>query len=458
MFQKLLIANRGEVAVRIARACRELGVSPIGVASEADREAGWLRHFDDVVVLGPGAPRESYLARERIVQAAIQTHAAAIHPGWGFLAEDPLFATLCETNGITFVGPTPNVMAVMGKKSPAKSAMRAAGLDVIPGSDGCLADVEEAATLAAEIGYPVLLKADSGGGGRGMRRCANEDELRVGYAQASAEAESAFGDGKLYLESFLEGGRHVEFQLLCDSFGHAVHLYERECSIQRSHQKLIEESPSPALSADEREARGRAAAAAAAAIGYRGAGTIEFLRHADGSLYFMEMNTRLQVEHPVTEMTTGIDVAAWQIRVAANERLELDQDAIRPRGHAIECRINAEDPDAGFRPTPGRLDVFELPTDRGPGSVRVDTHLASGETVPPYYDSLIAKVIAHGADRGEAIETMKRALADARIEGVSTTIPLHLAVLDSDEFRSGDYDTRRIPGFVPSGAPATLES
>ena len=454
MFKKLLIANRGEVAVRIARACRELGISPIGVASEADRGARWLERFDEVQILGPGAPRDSYLDRERIVQAALQTHAAAVHPGWGFLAEDPLFARLCTTNGLTFVGPTPSVMEQMAQKSPAKAAMKAAGLDVIPGSEGRLRDVDEAVAIAAEVGYPVLLKADSGGGGRGMRRCADEAELRVNFAQASAEAESAFGDGRLYLEAYLEGGRHVEFQLLCDSYGHALHLYERECSIQRSHQKLIEESPSPALTPEERDARGRASAAAAAAIGYTGAGTIEFLRRADGSLLFMEMNTRLQVEHPVTEMTTGVDVAAWQIRVAANERLALDQDAIRPQGHAIECRINAEDPSAGFRPTPGRLEAFELPTDHGPGRVRVDTHLEAGETVPPYYDSLIAKVIAHGADRDEAIETMKRTLAAARIEGVATTIPLHLAVLDSDEFRSGEYDTSRVPGFAPTAVQA----
>ena len=450
MFRRLLIANRGEVAVRIARACRELGVAPVGVVSAADRDAAWTRQMDEVVCLGPSAARQSYLDRESVVQAALQTRCAAVHPGWGFLAEDPLFAALCAQHGLSFVGPSALAIETMGIKSSAKQAMRAAGLDVIPGSDGVLESVEQAAALARDFGYPVLLKADSGGGGRGMRRCADEAELREGYASATAEAESAFGNGALYLEKYLDGGRHIEIQVLADAFGDAVHLFERECSIQRKHQKLIEEAPSPVLDDATRRELGLRSAQAAREVAYRGAGTIEFLRSDDGPIYFMEMNTRLQVEHPVTEMITGTDIAAAQIAVAAHRSLaalELRQDALRIEGAAIECRINAEDPTQDFRPTPGVLSAFELPDDKGPGRVRVETHLAEGEEVSPYYDSLIAKVIAWGEDRNAAIETMLATLRATRVEGVSTTIPLHLAVLDSPEFRAGNYDTRSLPGW-----------
>jgi acetyl-CoA carboxylase biotin carboxylase subunit len=337
----------------------------------------------------------------------------------------------------------------MGLKSPAKAAMRAAGLAVLPGSDGTLADSDEAARVAARLGYPVILKADAGGGGRGMRRADDEAELREAFAAAAGEARSAFGDARLYLERFLDGGRHVEVQVLADRFGRAIHLGERECSIQRKHQKLIEEAPSPALSAGERDRLGAAAARAAAAIGYAGAGTIEFLRDEDGGLYFMEMNTRLQVEHPVTEMVTGVDIVLEQLRIAADHALALRQEDVRCEGFAIECRINAEDPARGFQPSPGRLARFELPAGAGPGRVRVDTHLAPGDEVPPHYDSLLAKVIAHGATRAAAIETMRNALQAARIEGVATTIPLHLAVLASPAFRKGEYSTRSIPGWPP---------
>jgi len=447
MFRKLLIANRGEVAVRIARAARELGIATVGVASTADRNARWLANFDEVVGLGGSAPRESYLCAERLVQAALSTGASAVHPGWGFLAENARFAALVEQHGLTFVGPAPELMRRMGLKSPAKAAMRAAGLPVIPGSVGLLADVAAALACARSTGFPVILKADAGGGGRGMRLCRDEAELAAGFAAASGEAQAAFGNGALYLEQYLSGGRHIEVQVLGDRFGRAVHLFERECSIQRSHQKLIEESPSPALSAREREELGRLAARAAEALGYAGAGTIEFLRSASGAIYFMEMNTRLQVEHPVTECITGVDIVQEQLRVAANQPLSLTQESLVARGHAIECRINAEDPAQGFRPAPGVLQRFELPTDRGPGRVRVDTHLAAGDEIPPHYDSLIAKVIAHGATRDEALATMLAALSAARIEGVATTIPLHLAVLASDEFRQGVYDTRSIPGW-----------
>ena len=448
MFAKLLIANRGEVAVRIARSARELGIRTVGVCSTADRGAAWLERFDEVVVIGGPAPRESYLGQESIVQAALQTGASAIHPGWGFLSENPRFAALVEQHGIVFVGPSARVMRTMGLKSPAKAAMRAAGVPVIPGSEGLLASVEEAESLAGSIGYPVILKADAGGGGRGMRLVREAGALREAYASAQAEALAAFGNGALYLEKYVSGGRHIEVQVLCDRFGSALHLFERECSIQRNHQKLVEESPSPALGEAERLELGALAARAAASIGYVNAGTIEFLRSAEGPIWFMEMNTRLQVEHPVTEMLTGLDIVKLQLSIAANERLALRQSDVRASGHALECRINAEDPAQDFRPAPGVLKRFEFPLDRGPGKVRVETHLASGDEIPPYYDSLIAKVIAHGTTRDEAIATMLRTLADAEVEGVPTTIPLHLAVLASPEFRAGKYDTRTIPGWT----------
>ncbi|MBL8863760.1 MAG: ATP-grasp domain-containing protein, partial [Planctomycetes bacterium] len=385
MFRTLLVANRGEVAVRVARAARELGIRTVGIHSEADRGASWTRKFDQTVCVGPGPSRDSYLRLERIVQAALQTNATAIHPGWGFLAENARFAALCEANGITFVGPSPRSMREMGLKSPAKRAMRAAGLPVIPGSDGPVASADEAVRAADGAGYPVILKADAGGGGRGMRLCADAAAVRAAFPQAAAEAASAFGNGAVYVEKYLTGGRHIEVQVLGDRYGNAVHLYERDCSVQRNHQKLVEESPSPALSAKERAELGAQAAAAARAIGYRNAGTIEFLRAADGALYFLEMNTRLQVEHPVTEMITGLDIVKEQLGIAANRPLSFRQADVTPQGHAIEVRVNAEDPAAGFRPSPGLLERFEIPLDRGPGRVRVDTHVETGDEIPPHY-------------------------------------------------------------------------
>jgi len=458
MFQRLLVANRGEVAVRIARACRALGIAPVGVASEADLGASWTRAFEEVVCIGPASAARSYLDAERLVQAALQTRCSALHPGWGFLAENARFAALCAQHGLVFVGPRPGTMDLMGAKTPAKRAMRAAGLSLIPGSEEPLPDVEAALPCAREIGYPVLLKADSGGGGRGMRRCTSEAELREGFASARAEAEAAFGDGSLYLERYLTGGRHVEVQVLCDHFGHGIHVGERECSVQRKHQKLVEESPSPALAPAQRAELGSAALQAALAVGYTNAGTVEFLRASDGALYFMEMNTRLQVEHPVSELVSGLDLAALQIRIAANERLPLAQDGVVLRGHAIEARINAEDPEHDFRPSPGTLRAFDLPTDLGPGTVRVETHLAAGDAVSPHYDSLLAKVIAHAETRALAIDTLLRALAAARIEGVATTVPLHRAVLASEAFRAGGYDTSAIPGWPPARAHARARS
>jgi acetyl-CoA carboxylase biotin carboxylase subunit len=448
MFRRLLIANRGEVAFRVARACRELGIAPIGVASESDLGARWLECMEEVVCLGPSASRESYLALERVVQAALQTRCSALHPGWGFLSENPRFAALCEQHGITFVGPPSSAMEVMGRKAPAKSAMKRAGVPVIPGSDGLLASADEAVEAARAVGYPVILKADAGGGGRGMRKCFDDAQVRTAFAQASAEAESAFGSGALYLEKYLEGGRHVEVQVLADRFGECVHLGERECSVQRNHQKLIEESPSPALDPSTRAELGLIAVRAAKSIGYTGAGTIEFLRADGGAIYFMEMNTRLQVEHGVTELVSGVDLVLKQLAIAANERLGLAQSSIRLQGHAIEARINAEDPERAFRASPGMLTAFSFPHELGPGTIRVDTHLAAGDAVSPHYDSLIAKVIAHASTRDEAIETLRRSLRAADVAGLKTTIPLHLAVLDSPEFKSGAYDTRAIPGWL----------
>ena len=455
MFSRCLIANRGEVAARVARACREMGVQPVGVYSRADRGASWLELMEEAVCVGPAPASESYLRGERLLQAALQTHCSALHPGWGFLAEDPRFAALCRQHGIAFVGPPAGVMARMGVKSPAKRAMREAGLEVVPGSDGPVADLESALRCAAESGYPILLKADRGGGGRGMRLCRDEGELRAAFRAAAAEALSAFGSGLIYLERYLTGGRHVEVQLLADDYGAAVHLGERDCSVQRKHQKLIEESPSPALDSDERAELGRRAAEAARVIGYRGAGTIEFLRDSGGRTYFMEMNTRLQVEHPVSELTSGVDIVVQQLRVAAGEPLGLSQDGVRLRGHAIECRLNAEDPLRDFRPGPGRLAAFEFPAHAGPGRLRVDTHLRAGDVIPPHYDSLLAKVIAWGETRAEALETLLQALRGARIEGVPTTLPLHLAVLESPAFQSGEYDTSAIPGWPPAAAAAS---
>ncbi|MFT4539273.1 MAG: acetyl-CoA carboxylase biotin carboxylase subunit [Planctomycetota bacterium] len=457
MFRKILIANRGEVAVRLARTAREMGVGTVGVVSSADREASWAQTFDEVVCIGGPAPRESYLRQETILQAALQTGCSAIHPGWGFLAEQPRFAALCEQHGITFIGPSANMMSKMGLKWPAKRTMRAAGLTVIPGSEGLLADADEASRVAQDTGFPVIIKADSGGGGRGMRLCHSVEDVMQAFPSARAEAESAFGSGALYLESYLTGGRHIEVQLMADSFGNAIHIGERECSIQRHHQKLIEESPSPALSDAERAELGRTAAEATARIGYRGAGTIEFLRReSDGQLCFMEMNTRLQVEHTVSEEVSGLDIVRAQLEVAANRPLGITQDDVKLTGHAIECRINAEDPSDDFRPTPGRLESFRFGSDVGPGRIRIDTHLQVGDEISPYYDSLIAKVIAWGETRAAAIETMQACLNASEITGVSTTIPLHLAVLASPEFQSGHYDTRSIPGWPAS--PAAVAS
>jgi acetyl-CoA carboxylase biotin carboxylase subunit len=442
-FRRILIANRGEVALRIARTCDRLGIEPVFAASTADATAPYLRGRT-TVILGPAKASESYLDPLRLVQAARQSGCTALHPGWGFLAENARFAQLCEQHGITFIGPSPAAMDLMGRKTPAKRVAAAAGLRLIPGSDGTLRDAAHARSVADEVGYPVLLKAESGGGGRGMRIVRHPDEIATAFASAEAEARAAFGDPRLFLERLIEGGRHVEIQVLADRYGHVVHLGERDCTVQRNHQKLIEESPARAVPADELARTFAAATRVCQDIGYVGAGTIEFLLDHEKKLRFMEMNTRLQVEHCVSEMRTGIDLVEEQIKVAAGHRLSRTQADIEFSGHAIECRINAEDPSQNFRPSPGVIRRFSVP--KSP-AIRVDTHVEDGYEVPPFYDSLICKIIAHGSTREEARLNMVRALQSSVCEGVVTTIAMHLQILNSAAFIANDYDTRAIPGF-----------
>jgi len=450
MFSKVLVVNRGEIAVRIIRACRELGISTVAVYSEADADALHPRLADEAVCIGPAPSSESYLKVTQLISAAEVSGCDAVHPGYGFLAENADFAQMVAECGLIFIGPTAENIAKMGNKSFAKETMRAADVPVIPGSKKDLVDVEEARKLASEFGYPVLLKAAAGGGGKGMRMAHNRKELEAGYKMAKAEAKAAFGDDRLYLEKYISKPRHVEIQVIGDKHGKVVHLAERECSIQRRHQKLIEESPSPAVDEELRKKMGDAAVAAAKAIGYQSAGTVEFLLDPGGNFYFMEMNTRIQVEHPVTEMVTGYDLLKEQIRVAAGEKLSIRRSVLKPVGHAIECRINAEDPDKDFMPTPGKIEFLHLPG--GPG-VRVDTHIFAGYVIPTYYDSLIAKVISHGATRAEAIARMKRALEEFYTEGIKTTVPFHLKVLDDAEFRAGNLHT----GFIAEMAEREKE-
>ncbi|HEY4239424.1 MAG TPA: biotin carboxylase N-terminal domain-containing protein [Kofleriaceae bacterium] len=448
MFHRLFIANRGEVAVRVARACDQMGITPVFAVSEADRAAPYTRGRE-VVVLGPGRAAQSYLDVERVVQAAVQSRCSALHPGWGFLSENPLLATLAAQHGVTFIGPPPHVTALMGTKTRAKAAMRAAGLPTIPGSLGVLADAADAARVAADTGFPVLFKAENGGGGRGMRIARAPGEVENAFAEAQAEARAAFGGDRVYLEKLVEGGRHVEIQIFADAYGNAVHLGERDCTVQRNHQKLIEESPSPAISPEQRAQTCVLAARAAASVGYVGAGTMELL-YDHGVLRFMEMNCRLQVEHTVSELRTGVDLVVAQIETAANRVLRFEQGALdaalATSGHVIECRINAEDPSADFAPAPGTVTTWRPPSGDG---IRVDTHVEAGYVVPPFYDSLLAKVIVRGRDRADAIERMIAALSAFDVAGVPTTIPMHLAILRSDAFRTGAYDTRHIPGWPP---------
>ena len=448
MFKKILIANRGEIAVRVISACKELGIRTVAVYSEADRDSLHVRFADEEVCIGPARSVDSYLNIPEIISAAEITGSDAIHPGYGFLAESSYLAEVCEACHIKFIGPTPRAIRLMGDKSLARRTMSKAGVPVLPGSNGLLETAEQAREMAKKIGYPVILKASAGGGGRGMRIVENPDELARAFGMAQREAEAAFGAGDVYLEKYLRNPRHVEFQILADSKGNVVHLGERECSIQRRHQKLLEESPSPAVSDRLRKKMGRVAVDGVRAVGYVNAGTIEFLLDENERFYFMEMNTRIQVEHAVTEMVTGVDLVKEQIRVAAGQRLAFSQKEISFRGASIECRINAEDPDT-FMPSPGTIHAFNLPG--GPG-VRVDTAAHSECQVLPYYDSLIAKLVVHDCDRRAAIERMRRCLELTVIEGVKTTIPLHKKVLSDPDFQKGSYDTRFLERFLPKGA------
>jgi acetyl-CoA carboxylase, biotin carboxylase subunit len=436
MFKRVLVANRGEIAVRVIRALHELGVEAVAIYSTADRDALHVRLADHAVCVGPPPASESYLRIPSVVAAAATTGCEAVHPGYGFLAENPAFVEACEDNELVFVGPPADVMALMGDKISAKQAMRAADVPTVPGTEGATT-VADARAAAAEIGFPILLKASAGGGGKGMRLVQGDAELEDAFRMAAGEAEAAFGDGTMYVEKALVPARHVEIQVLCDSHGEVLTLGERECSIQRRHQKLIEESPSAALSPGSREAMEAAAERACRAVRYRNAGTFEFLLGPDGSFYFIELNARLQVEHPVTELCTGIDLVRQQLHVAAGEALPVVGRAPR-RGHAIEIRLNAEDPEHDFRPSPGHVAVFKAP--QGPG-VRVDTFIESGTSVPPYYDSLIAKLVVWDSDRPAAIARAERALRETVVEGVPTTRDLALEVLGSDAFRSGEYST-----------------
>ncbi|MEG5039009.1 MULTISPECIES: acetyl-CoA carboxylase biotin carboxylase subunit [unclassified Microcoleus] len=444
-FSKILIANRGEIALRILRTCEEMGIATVAVHSTVDKHALHVQLADEAVCIGPPTSSKSYLNIPNIIAAALTRNAAAIHPGYGFLAENARFAEICADHQITFIGPSPAAMRAMGDKSTAKETMQRVKVPTVPGSDGLLADDREALSIARDIGYPVMIKATAGGGGRGMRLVREASELPKLFSAAQGEADAAFGNPGLYLEKFIEKPRHIEIQILADNYGNVIHLGERDCSIQRRHQKLLEEAPSPALTQKLRDQMGHAAIAAAKSINYTGAGTVEFLLDKSGKFYFMEMNTRIQVEHPVTEMITGLDLIAEQIRIAQGEKLQIKQNQVILNGHAIECRINAEDPDRNFRPHPGIISGYLPPG--GPG-VRMDSHVYTDYEIPAYYDSLIGKVIVWGRDRPTAIRRMKRALRECAITGVPTTLGFHQKILDSPEFLSGEVYTNFVEQFL----------
>lgn len=438
-FQKILIANRGEIAVRIIRACREMGIATVAVYSEADRESLHTRLADEAYCIGPTASKDSYLSFTNLMSVATLTDCDAVHPGYGFLAENADFAEICDSCGITFIGPSPDAIERMGDKAVAKQTMKDAGVPVIPGSDGLIEDMDQAMMVARDIGYPVIIKATAGGGGKGIRIAENEDELVKQMKTAQQEAEKAFGNAGVYLEKLLTGMKHVEVQIIADKLGNVVHLGERDCSVQRRRQKLVEEAPCPVLTDDIRQQMGDAAVRAALAVSYSGAGTLEFLLSPDGQFYFMEMNTRIQVEHPVTEMITGIDIIKEMIHVAQGEPLSVTQEEVRIDGWAIECRVNAEDPSRNFMPSPGTISFYLPP---GGFGVRVDSAAYQGYTISPHYDSMIAKLIVWAPTREEAIERMKRALAEFAVEGIHTTIPFHSRLLQHPIFRSGDFDIK----------------
>ncbi len=437
MFKKVLIANRGEIAVRIIRACRELGLKTVAVFSTADRNALHARIADEAVCIGAPAAKDSYLNEKAILAACEITGADAVHPGFGFLSENAAFARNCGKCGITFIGPSPESIEMLGDKAAAKATMKKAGVPVIPGSDGAVRSVEEAKKIGEKIGYPLMVKASAGGGGRGIRLVERPEDLEAQFAAASSEALSCFGDGSLYMEKFIIDPKHIEFQILADKHGNAVHLGERDCSMQRRNQKVLEESPSTVMTPQLRDRMGRAAVAAAKACGYYNAGTIEFLVDKDKNFYFMEMNTRIQVEHPITEFVTGIDLVKAQLKIAAGKELPYSQEDIKVRGHSIECRINAEKPEAGFRPSPGKIEALHIPG--GPG-IRIDSSVYQGYTITPYYDSMIAKLIVYAPTRQEAIAKMKWALAEFIVEGVDTNIDFQLSLIRDPVFEDGSYD------------------
>ncbi len=443
LFQKILIANRGEIALRVQRACRELGIPTVAVHSTADSEAMHVRLSDESVCIGPPPARDSYLNMVAILSAAHVTGADAIHPGYGFLSENAVFAEMVADHGLTFIGPTADHIRIMGDKIAAKTAMAELGVPLVPGSDGALPDLESARDVAARVGYPVLIKAAAGGGGRGMKVAHSEEELEEAWRVARTEARAAFGNDEVYLEKYLDRPRHIELQIMADSHGNVVHFGERDCSLQRRHQKLLEEAGSPALTGAQRDAIGATATAALRKLGYRNAGTLEFL-YQDGQFAFIEMNTRLQVEHPVTEMVCGIDLVREQIRIAAGEALGYTQEDVKFNGHAIECRVNAEDPDT-FMPTPGRVQAFHAPGGLG---VRVDSALYAGYVVPPFYDSMIAKLIVHAPTRPEAIARLRRALEEFAVLGIKTTLPLHQKIIEDPRFQAGDYTIHWLEQFV----------
>jgi acetyl-CoA carboxylase, biotin carboxylase subunit len=444
-FSKILIANRGEIALRILRTCEEMGIATVAVHSTIDRHALHVQLADEAVCIGEAPSSKSYLNIPNIISAALTRNATAIHPGYGFLAENARFAEICADHQIAFIGPSPESMLAMGDKSTARETMKRIGVPTVPGSDGLVEDEQQAIAIAKGIGYPLMVKATAGGGGRGMRLVQEPDELIKLFLAAQGEAEAAFGNPGVYLEKFIERPRHIEFQILADSYGNVIHLGERDCSIQRRHQKLLEEAPSPALTPKLRHKMGNAAVKVAKAIGYVGAGTVEFLLDQSGSFYFMEMNTRIQVEHPVTEMITGLDLIAEQIRIAQGERLNLNQNQVHLEGHTIECRINAEDPDHNFRPSPGRISGYLPPG--GPG-VRMDSHVYTDYEIPPYYDSLIGKLIVWGRDRTAAIQRMRRALRECAITGLPTTISFHQRIMESPEFINGDVYTNFVQELI----------
>ena len=443
MYKKILIANRGEIALRVIRACHELGLKSVAVYSSADKYSLHVKFADEAICIGPSDSKESYLNIPRIISAGEITNADAIHPGYGFLAENAEFSNICKENGFSFIGPSGDIINAMGNKAQAKKTMKAAGVPIIPGNEGVLQDVKEARDIANEMGVPVMLKASAGGGGRGMRLVHKDSELDRAYSTARTEALTAFNNGELYLEKFVEKPRHIEIQILADSNGNIVSLGERECSIQRRHQKLLEESPSSAVDEDLRKRMGKAAIAGAKAVNYVGVGTVEFLLDKNKDFYFMEMNTRIQVEHPITEMVTGADLIKWQILTHAGQKFPDYLYKMKLRGHSIECRINAEDPDMNFAPSPMKITSFHMPGGKG---VRIDSHAYAGYEIPSNYDSLIGKLIVHSPNRESAINRMERALEETIIEGPKTTIPFHQAIMKDKKFRSGDFDT----GFLES--------